>query len=92
MLHLLAQTSLANSCSKFINGQHPAQFDVYVVDIYGRRSNTITKSLKIHTAGIVYSSVRPVKLTNTGQYMSTTIVVDSRGQNKLLNLTMGDPA
>jgi hypothetical protein len=32
----------------------------------------------------------PTKLSNAGSYMSTTIVVDSIGQNKLLNLTMGD--
>lgn len=49
-------------------------------------------SLFLHfTAGIMYSSQRPVTLTNKGSYMSTTIAVDSIGQNRLVNLTMGNP-
>jgi hypothetical protein len=47
--NLNVNTALANSCAKFTNNQHPATFSVYIADIYGRRSNTIEKALKIKT-------------------------------------------
>lgn len=62
-----------HSCPKFINFQYKRTFTYYVIDIYGRYSNVIKKSLEVKTSVIMYTNAKPLVITNAADFTSVRI-------------------
>lgn len=52
------------ACGSFTKGAYVRTFVLRVYDRYGRVSNAIVRKLKVITAAVVYSSSKPIKVTN----------------------------
>jgi len=52
------------ACGSFTKGAYARTFVLRVYDRYGRESNAIVRKLKVITAAVVYSSTKPIKVTN----------------------------
>ena len=62
-----------HSCPKFINNQYQRTFTFYVIDIYGRYSNVIKKSLEVKTSVIMYTNAKPLIITNGAAFTKVRI-------------------
>lgn len=87
---------LPHSCPKFIDGQYPRTFSMWVVDYHGRVSNVIKRALDVRTAVIVYSNVKPVIISNAASFWKMVDIQQSlydpvRGNPGLTNFTEGMP-
>lgn len=60
----MIQTLSPIACRSFTNGAYLRTFVLRVYDRYGRESNAIVRKLKVITAAVVYSSAKPIKVTN----------------------------
>jgi len=65
------------SCSSFTHGRYTRKFTIQMVDRYGRRSNVVTRNMKVKTAVLMYTSARPVTVTNAAAFTSLEIKQNS---------------
>jgi hypothetical protein len=86
---------LPHSCPKFTDGHYHRMFSMYLIDRYGRHSNSIKKKLLVETAVIVYSNAQPVVISNLGAFWKTDLhqnIYDPvRSNPALTNFTEGMP-
>ena len=62
-----------HSCPKFTKFQYQRTFKLYVVDIYGRYSNVITKHLEVKTSVFMYTNAKPLVITNAADFTKVRI-------------------
>jgi len=53
-----------NSCALFTHGKYERAISMQVTDQYGRKSNVISRNLFIKTSLVMFTSEKPVKITN----------------------------
>jgi len=73
---LYIRRRLPRSCYLFTDGKYERTITMQVTDRYGRKSNVMTRNLFVKTCLVMFSSDKPVKVTNDAAWFQYEFTED----------------
>ena len=91
-----SQKEKVHSCPKFTEHRYVRSFSLYVVDLYGRYSQTVRKTLDVKTSVFMYTNERDAKkviISNAADFTQIRItknLYDPTIRSELHNISTSD--